>query len=410
MNKRDLIQAKNRGKIVTFLTAYFALLYHITFLFIFLKLKVMPMFYVNIGSILVFGITCIFLPKINNYLIVYLIGCTEVLTHQILGNLMLGSQASFHFFILIMAILPYLILGGRFKLSFVLSIVPFVLFTVMEIMGGFFFPKYQINQVAAFAIKITNISLSITVIIIMVLIFAYVVHRSETNLENEVRIQSDKLQEQNEKLIKLQTNTIISLSNLVENRDADTGEHVRRTSAYVNLLANETRKRGYYGDILTDEYITRVVRAAPMHDIGKIVVSDLILKKPGKLTSEEFDEMKKHTLEGGRIIKEVLGNQEDKEYIKIASEIATYHHEKWNGSGYPYQKSEVNIPLSARIMAIADVFDALVSPRCYKEPFPVDKAFQIIQDSTGSHFDPILAKVFLESKEQISEIMEKYTE
>ena len=191
----------------------------------------------------------------------------------------------------------------------------------------------------------------------------------------------------------------------MENRDFDTGEHVRRTSAYVELIAKKAQKEGFYKNILTDNFINLLEKAAPMHDIGKIVIPDSILKKPGKLTSEEFEEIKRHTTEGGRIVHEVLGENEEPEYVNIASDVATFHHEKWDGSGYPYHKKGEDIPLSARIMAIADVYDALVSPRCYKLPMSPEEAFKIISESSGSHFDPILAELFLALRKPVEEVM-----
>lgn len=208
-------------------------------------------------------------------------------------------------------------------------------------------------------------------------------------------------------LTNLQNNTIISLSNLVENRDIETGQHVRRTSAIVELLSKKTQSDQYYKDYLSNEYIKILIKAAPMHDIGKIVVPDDVLKKPGKLTDEEFEIMKSHAKEGGRIVLDILGTVSNKDYIKIAHDMANYHHEKWNGTGYPEHLIEYNIPLCARIMAIADVFDALVSPRCYKKPVPFDEAFSIIESSAGSHFDPILVKEFLLLKD---ELIHLYTE
>lgn len=224
----------------------------------------------------------------------------------------------------------------------------------------------------------------------------------------ELKQKQSELQNQHQKIIDIQNNTIISLSNLVENRDSDTGEHVRRTSAYVNLLAHKAKNNGYCKKILTDEYITLLTKAAPMHDIGKIVVPDSVLKKPGKLKPNEFNEIKRHTTEGGRIVREVLGDGEDKEYIQMATDVASCHHERWDGNGYPKGLSGEDIPLSARIMAIADVFDALVSPRCYKEPFPVDKAMEIIKEESGSHFDPTLAMLFIGMEDDAVAVMEKY--
>lgn len=207
-------------------------------------------------------------------------------------------------------------------------------------------------------------------------------------------------------VIKMQNHTIESLSNLVENRDEDTGEHVRRTRAYVELLAVQLMKNNHYPDVLTPRYIRFLKRAAPMHDIGKIVVPDGILKKPGRLTEVEFERMKEHAAEGGRIVHEILDGYEDPEYIKITADIATHHHEKWDGSGYPDHLSGEAIPLCARIMAIADVFDALVSPRVYKCPMSYEEAFTIIEEESGIHFDPVVAQEFLKIKEKAAAVNE----
>ena len=147
-----------------------------------------------------------------------------------------------------------------------------------------------------------------------------------------------------------------------------------------------------------------------MHDIGKITVSDRVLKKPAKLTAEEFEEIKKHTTAGGEIIYEVLGISDDREYVLTAHDVALYHHERWNGSGYPKGLSGEQIPLCARIMAIADVFDALVSKRCYKEPMSLDEAFDFIEQNAGSQFDPVLVNVFLNCRQQITQIFKSYTQ
>ncbi len=145
-----------------------------------------------------------------------------------------------------------------------------------------------------------------------------------------------------------------------------------------------------------------------MHDIGKIVVPDAILKKPGRLTPQEFEQIKRHASEGGRIVHEILDGYEDPEYIKITANIATHHHEKWDGSGYPDGLKGEEIPLCARIMAIADVFDALVSPRIYKSPMTYEEAYEIIQQGIGIHFDPIIAKEFLNIKEKNAAVNESF--
>ena len=210
----------------------------------------------------------------------------------------------------------------------------------------------------------------------------------------------DELVLQQQKVTDIQEHTISGLANLIESRDMETGEHVARTSEYVKTLAELARDDGVYEDIIDDHFIALIYTLAPLHDVGKIVVSDAILKKPGRLTAEEYEEMKQHASSGGRVVRQILSGVTDEEYIKIAADIATYHHEKWNGEGYPEGRKGEDIPLSARIMAIADVFDALISERCYKKPMPVEQAFQIIRTDAGSHFDPKLAGVFLNHKEE----------
>ena len=214
------------------------------------------------------------------------------------------------------------------------------------------------------------------------------------DLEGAVRRQTNKIE-------RMQREVIISMANLIESRDGSTGEHVKRTSYYVELIAEELDRRGLFADVISGRYLYNLEKAAPMHDIGKIKVPDYVLQKPGKLTEDEFEIMKKHAADGGEIIRSTMQNIEEDDYLQVAYNVATYHHEKWNGMGYPTGISGEEIPLEARIMAVADVFDALISKRCYKEAMPVDKAFSIIEESAGSHFDPQIVNVFLDLRPQI---------
>lgn len=198
-----------------------------------------------------------------------------------------------------------------------------------------------------------------------------------------------------ERMSSMQEHTISGLASLIENRDTETGGHVARTCLYVKQIAEEARDDGVYTDEIDDHFISLMCTLAPMHDVGKIVVPDQILKKPGRLTPEEFDIMKTHASEGGKVVRQILNGIADEEYIQMASDIAQYHHEKWDGTGYPNGLSGTDIPLCARIMALADVFDALISERCYKHAMPVKDALDIIKKASGSHFDPNLARVFL---------------
>lgn len=248
-----------------------------------------------------------------------------------------------------------------------------------------------------------GISVVLTVVCTM---FTSQLEINKNNLQNDIIEKTDEIKEQNKKIIYIQEQTIYGMANLIESRDSDTGEHVKRTSLYVELLGKAAKEAGYHKEIITDGYIEILKKAAPMHDIGKIAVSDSILKKPGKLTEEEFKKIQNHTIAGGKIIREVLSGIESEDYVKIAADIAVSHHERWDGNGYPYKLKGEEIPLEARIMAIADVFDALVSPRCYKDPFSTDEAFEIISLSRGTHFDPVLTDLFISKKDEVVKIFE----
>lgn len=248
-----------------------------------------------------------------------------------------------------------------------------------------------------------GISVVLTVVCTM---FTSQLEINKNNLQNDIIEKTDEIKEQNKKIIYIQEQTIYGMANLIESRDSDTGEHVKRTSLYVELLGKAAKEAGYHKEIITDGYIEILKKAAPMHDIGKIAVSDSILKKPGKLTEEEFKKIQNHTIAGEKIIRDVLSGIESEDYVKIAADIAVSHHERWDGNGYPYKLKGEEIPLEARIMAIADVFDALVSPRCYKDPFSTDEAFEIISLSRGTHFDPVLTDLFISKKDEVIKIFE----
>lgn len=233
-------------------------------------------------------------------------------------------------------------------------------------------------------------------------------HSFSMTIEETVRYIAS-IQEQSQVINRMQNGLILVLADMVESRDQCTGDHVRKTAAYCRIILEQLRKDGLFTDLLTDEYIDDVVNSAPLHDIGKIKVSDAILNKPGKLTDEEFEEMKKHTLAGNEIIQQAMELvSSDTGYLREAKNLATYHHEKWNGKGYPMGLAGEDIPLSARVMAVADVFDALVSRRSYKEPFSFEKAMSIIDEGSGNHFDPRVVKAFDEVKDQAKEISERH--
>ena len=208
---------------------------------------------------------------------------------------------------------------------------------------------------------------------------------------------------------KMQSGLIILMADLVESRDKSTGDHIRKTAAYVRIIIDELLKEGVYADELTDAYVSKVVNLAPLHDIGKIHVSDSILNKPGKLTDDEFMKMKGHTTAGYDILVNAKDLVPEADYLEEAQNLAAYHHERWDGKGYPNGLGGEEIPLSARIMAVADVFDALVSRRCYKPPFSYDTALTIIRDGAGTQFDPRIVEAFLNAKERVLKVAQEHS-
>ncbi len=229
-----------------------------------------------------------------------------------------------------------------------------------------------------------------------------------TDLVDHAGMLEREVDKKRRELEKIQHQVIISFANIVEMRDDTTGQHVKRTTEYVKAIAKELMVRQVFPEIANDDDVDRIASAAALHDIGKIAISDSILRKPGKLTDEEFDEIKTHSSLGGFIIHEILEDVGYSVYLDTAMEMAVSHHEKWDGTGYPKGLRGTEIPISARIMAIADVFDALISKRQYKEAFSLDKAFAIIEDSAGKHFDPTLVEVFLEMRPEIEKIVETF--
>ena len=197
---------------------------------------------------------------------------------------------------------------------------------------------------------------------------------------------------------------ISGFSTLVENKDDNTGGHILRTKQYVEIILNQLQNEKKYRNIISRDFVKNMLNAAPMHDIGKISTPDVILQKPGKLTPEEYEIMKQHAPRGGEIIMETFSRLDNPEFLKTAYYVARYHHEKWNGNGYPEGLDGEKIPLCARIMAIADVFDAVSAKRCYRDAMPIDQCFQIIENGRGTDFDPDLVDVFLDAKEEIIKV------
>ena len=197
---------------------------------------------------------------------------------------------------------------------------------------------------------------------------------------------------------------VMGFATLVENKDDNTGGHIRRSSAYAVLIAKNLRKNEKYKHLMTKDFIDNLEQSAPMHDIGKIGIPDAILQKPGKLTDEEFARMKEHPVIGGKIIEDTFGHLFNGEYESMAYQVARYHHEKWNGKGYPEGLEGAKIPLCARIMAVADVFDAVSAKRCYRDAMPLQECYNIILKGRGTDFDPDIVDAFMLNTDKVEEI------
>ncbi len=209
-----------------------------------------------------------------------------------------------------------------------------------------------------------------------------------------------QVEHKNEKLLEMQDSIITGIASLVESRDNSTGNHIRRTSEEVKIFVKKLKAHEEFAGY-SEGFYMNVAKAATLHDLGKIAVDDKVLRKPGIFDGEDYEQMKKHCKEGAKIVAEVLKDVDDEEFKTTAINIAHYHHERWDGTGYPSGLKEKEIPVEARIMALADVFDALVSKRCYKEAYSFDEAFKIIEENLGTHFDPVLGKIFMECRPEL---------
>lgn len=229
---------------------------------------------------------------------------------------------------------------------------------------------------------------------------------SEQNYLNAIENYNSNLQKEVARktadIVHIKDMMVLGMATMVESRDNSTGGHIKRTSRVVEIFSDRLSDcLDEFG--ISEEFLQMVIKAAPMHDLGKIAVPDSVLQKQGKFTDEEYEIMKRHSAEGARIVNDILKGVESEEFVRVAVNVAHYHHEKWNGQGYPTGIKGEEIPIEARIMALADVFDALVSKRCYKDAYSFDTAFGIIEESLGTQFDPELGRVFLTCRKELEQ-------
>lgn len=238
-------------------------------------------------------------------------------------------------------------------------------------------------------------------------VFVYIGISVQSVLLASIKTENDRLMQKNQQLIQTENVTIFALAYQAEIRDSETGKHLERTAIYARLIAQKLAETTKFKDYITASYIDDLVKAAPLHDIGKVGIPDHILKKPGKLSNEEFEVMKLHCNYGARILETAEKKLEFESFLRVAIKIVASHHEKWDGTGYPRGLKENDIPVSARIIAIADVYDALRSVRCYKNAMPHKEAAMIIQKESGKHFDPDIVDAFLAMENEFKTISEE---
>lgn len=253
------------------------------------------------------------------------------------------------------------------------------LFMMLE-SGGYLTVSYFLKSPEAYKLDLTNV---ITFYVVGVIIYSVISTRNIREIHKGVRIDS------------IQKNIISSMATVVEERDEGTGGHIMRTEEYVRMMIEKMKKIDKYSS-LNEEFYNNMLLAAPMHDIGKLKIPDAILNKPAKLSDDEYRVMKKHSEYGADIISRTMKDIEEEDYFSVACNIAKYHHERFDGTGYPEGLKGEDIPIEARVMAIADVYDALTSERPYKKAFSKEESRRIIRDGSGSQFDPELASLFLE--------------
>ena len=211
----------------------------------------------------------------------------------------------------------------------------------------------------------------------------------------------------------IQDVTILAMASLAETRDSETGNHIRRTQFYVKALAQHLSTQPQFAAQLTDSYIQMLFKSAPLHDIGKVGIPDSILQKPGKLTAEEYTIMKNHPLIGAQALAKVIAGTAhtgEKSFLDYARQMVEAHHERWDGSGYPHQLRGTAIPLAGRLMALADVYDALISKRIYKRGFSHEEVRQMLIEESGSHFDPDVVAAFLAREADFLQIAKKFAD
>ncbi|MCL2765314.1 MAG: HD domain-containing protein [Treponema sp.] len=376
--------------------------------------------YSELAVIVIFNFSIVFFRKSNKKNLLWIICYLLVASLFILWEFAMSIEGAVNQipFIFFVTIFLFTIMPDFKPKIFITYAVLYFIATVYILM----LKNQNINEYFGVQSHILNIFVIILVTKILLynskvktFVNTYEINKLNANLvsaNTEIEKQKDDLRNYNDNLEKMvleKTDRIVELKNavmetiaeLVEQRDDATGGHITRTSRFLKIFINAMLEKGLYSEKASSWNIEQMVLSAQLHDVGKIAIDDAILRKPEKLTTEEFELMKQHTILGGEIIKRIQDKAHEQEFLNYAFTFAVYHHEKWDGTGYPYGMKGEEIPLPARLMAIIDVYDALISERPYKKAFTHEQAVSIIKEGRGSHFDPSLTDLFLSVSGQL---------
>ena len=368
---------------------------HFMYLAVFLYLNALEMALYNIFSVLFFLSLTLFLRtgRLRNYTVTDFLITAEFCLHQMLAVYFTGLELGFQFILLSLSV-PFLAYAYYYSYSVhtrVRALVGILLYLACYAAIHFelITPKYHYEGIVPFLMTMFNVC-AVFLMINNEVVQVFV------EIEKTLKSYHDKELSDSLRLAEIQRKVINNIASIIEDRDSDTGLHTARTATLVGQICHELARNPKYAQELTERRIDHIVHSASLHDIGKIKIPDAILNKPGKLTPEEFETVKLHTIYGGEIIRRVFHDIEDPEYERVAYDIVMYHHEHWDGQGgYPHGLKGDEIPLAARIMAVADVYDALISRRVYKDAFDKDYSLDIIRKDSGKQFDPDVVSAFL---------------
>ena len=374
---------------------------HGVYMGIFSYLQIPMLLLLDAVCVILYTAFVIILRRVKGSWIFLTIGSgLEIYLHQICTVYLFGLAPGFHYLLIPLVFISIFIKKKGKLYTFLrrlLLALAFITFMYMTVFFSEYAPQHHLEYWLNTTLVLLNCTFSflVTAIFVSRLVFSLDDKRSE--LDTSVNEKVNEIES-------MQNQIIISFANIIEARDGSTGKHVKRTSEYVEALVKELKRNGDYADILDDNYMHDTMMSAPLHDIGKITIPDAILTKAGRLTQSEFATIKQHTVNGKKLIEESMSDIENENFLKVAKSVALYHHECWDGSGYPYGIAGDEIPLCARIMTIADYFDALVAKRSYKAALPTSVVFDNIKEQRGKKFDPTVTDAFLRIRDQIDEI------